>query len=161
MTDSTDTGLMATLRGKRKKRIRLQRKRHAAIETHTYNFVCLGFSLTSLHGITATSWSSCPLGIFPVPRHVGQVSLDECPFMEPYGGSCCRVLTFSIPLVGSGPSDVLLFGPGRTMRCNHESQSNARRQTQTAARPRAAPPRHGRDSCPRCVTCGFRSATLF
>lgn len=56
------------------------------------------------------------LGIRPVPRQVGQVSV-EFPFMVPYGGNCFRVFTFSVHLVrsGSGPSVVLLLWPGVTM----------------------------------------------
>lgn len=92
MTLCTDTGDRVTLRGKRKKRMRQQMKRHTAMEMNTYSFlgekkakvahvksyhaikpynqnvfvhVCvayvrLGFSLTSLHGITATSRSLSP-----------------------------------------------------------------------------------------------------
>lgn len=39
MTDSTDTGVRVMLRGKRKKRIRQQRRRHIAMETNTYSFL--------------------------------------------------------------------------------------------------------------------------
>ncbi|TNN84779.1 hypothetical protein EYF80_004824 [Liparis tanakae] len=39
MTDSTDTGVMVTLRGKRKKRIRLHRKRHTTMEMNTCSFL--------------------------------------------------------------------------------------------------------------------------
>lgn len=91
MTLCTDTGDRVTLRGKRKKRMRQQTKRHTAMEMNTYSFlgkkkqkllasnrivllnhtirtflftcvayVRLGFSLTSLHGITATSRSLSP-----------------------------------------------------------------------------------------------------
>lgn len=43
-----------------------------------------------------------PLGILPVPRHVGQVSPVELAFTAPYVGNCFTVLAFSIPVVRSG-----------------------------------------------------------
>ena len=56
-----------------------------------------------------------PLGILPVPRHVGQVSPAEVPLMAPYGGKYFRVFTLSIPLIISDTSVVLLFFAGVTI----------------------------------------------
>ena len=39
VTDSTDTGVMLTLRGNKKKRIRQQTRRHNTMEMHTYSFL--------------------------------------------------------------------------------------------------------------------------
>lgn len=39
MTDITDTGVMETLRGNRKKRIREHRRRHNIMDTNTYIFL--------------------------------------------------------------------------------------------------------------------------
>lgn len=44
-----------------------------------------------------------PLGILPVPRQVGQVSLAQVSFMDPYGGKCFN--TFSIPRSRSFEAD--------------------------------------------------------
>lgn len=41
MTDSTDTGVIVTLRGNRKKRTRQQMKRHSVMEINTYSFLKL------------------------------------------------------------------------------------------------------------------------
>lgn len=61
--------------------------------------------LASLASVLATIMEKHqPLGILPVPWHVGQVSPAGAAFMDPYGGKCISVFTFSIP--GVGPSGV-------------------------------------------------------
>lgn len=68
MTDCTDTGDRVTLRGKRKKRMRQQRKRHAAIETHMYSFLKCNKNNTQIlralskkNGATITNKYMCKL----------------------------------------------------------------------------------------------------
>lgn len=72
-----------------------------------------------------------PLGIRPVPRHVGQVSPVEVPFMAPYGGNCLSVFTFSIPGVRSGPSVVLLLIPGVTITFYRKTKSSLEKKYKT------------------------------
>lgn len=94
--DSRDTGVRVTLRGNRKKSTKQEISRQNTIDMHTYSFVRLGFRRLSLQGITATSWWSWPLGMRPVPLHVGQVSVGVWSSIVPYDvGYCIKLLTLS------------------------------------------------------------------
>lgn len=103
MLDSRDTGVSVTLRGNRKKSTKQEINRQTAVDMHTYSFVRLGFRRLSLQGITATSWSSWPLGMRPVPLQVGQVSLGVLSSMAPYdGGYCIKLRTLSTVRLKAG-----------------------------------------------------------
>lgn len=103
--DSRDTGVSVTLRGNRKKSTKQEINRQTPVDMHTYSFVRLGFRRLSLQGITATSWSSWPLGMRPVPLQVGQMSLGVLSSMAPYdGGYCIKLFTLSTVRLRAGCS---------------------------------------------------------
>lgn len=96
LQDNRDTGVRVTLRGNRKNSTKQEINRQKIMDMHTYSVVRLGFRRLSLQGITATSWSSWPRGMRPVPLQVGQVTEAVCSSMAPYdGGYCIKLLTLS------------------------------------------------------------------